>query len=102
MRVRRRRDAVAEVRPARHAMTMHRPATSRLRVFFRLTALLFAVVLAASIAPRVDAQPDAAQADLVVYVRDGCPHCADAKVFLADLARRRPDLRIVYRPVDRD
>lgn len=41
-------------------------------------------------------------AALVVYVRDGCPHCADAKVFLEQLARERPQLRIVFRAVDQD
>jgi glutaredoxin len=40
--------------------------------------------------------------EIVVYVRDGCPHCADAKAFLAELAAQRPQLRIVYRPVDAD
>lgn len=39
---------------------------------------------------------------LQVYVREGCPHCADAKVFLARLSQERPGLRIVYRPVDED
>ena len=39
---------------------------------------------------------------LEVFVRDGCPHCADAKVFLERLAREMPELRIVYRPVDVD
>jgi glutaredoxin len=39
---------------------------------------------------------------LVVFVRTGCPHCADAKVFLTERARRQPDLRIVYRPIDQD
>ena len=39
---------------------------------------------------------------LVVFVRTGCPHCADAKVFLEDLAADRQWLRIVYRPIDRD
>jgi len=35
-------------------------------------------------------------------VREGCPHCADAKVFLAQLASERPALRIVVRQVDAD
>jgi len=96
------RDAVAKIGPVHHAMTMQRPAVPRLHVYFWLTALLFAMALAAGIAPRVEAQPDTAAADLIVYVRDGCPHCADAKEFLADLARQRPGLRIVYRQVDRD
>ena len=39
---------------------------------------------------------------VVVYLRDGCPYCAAAKVYLAELAQRRPDLRIVLRPVDTD
>ena len=44
----------------------------------------------------------AAAQELVVYVRDGCPHCADAKVFLAELSAQRPGLLIAYRQVDRD
>jgi glutaredoxin len=39
---------------------------------------------------------------LEVYVREGCPHCADAKQFLAKLAQERPDLRIVMHAVDED
>jgi hypothetical protein len=39
---------------------------------------------------------------LVVFVRTGCPHCADAKDFLADYAKDQPELEIVYRPVDED
>ena len=40
--------------------------------------------------------------ELQVFVRDGCPHCADAKDFLAEFGARHPGLRIVYRPVDTD
>lgn len=39
---------------------------------------------------------------LVVFVREGCPYCAEAKRFLDGVARERPSLRIVYREVDRD
>jgi glutaredoxin len=36
-------------------------------------------------------------------VREGCPHCTDAKAFLDEVVRRdRPALRIVLRPVDVD
>lgn len=52
--------------------------------------------------PAVSVPGDAAAIELVVYVRTGCPHCAKAKAFLADLASRRPDVHIVYRPVDED
>ena len=33
--------------------------------------------------------------DLEVFVRAGCPHCEAAKVFLEELQRERPSLRIV-------
>ncbi len=50
-----------------------------------------------------DAAPQAAQgAVLEVFVRDGCPHCADAKAYLDVLAGEMPGLRIVYRPIDAD
>jgi glutaredoxin len=39
---------------------------------------------------------------LQVFVRDGCPYCADAKAFLDGVQRQRPGLHIVYRPVDTD
>jgi glutaredoxin len=39
---------------------------------------------------------------LIVYVRDGCPHCADAKAYLALLQLERPGLRIEWRDVARD
>jgi glutaredoxin len=52
---------------------------------------------AASSAPLAEAP-----AVLEVYVREGCPHCADAKLFLTQLARDRPGLHIVLRAVDQD
>lgn len=39
---------------------------------------------------------------LVVFVRDGCPHCAEAKRFLPQLAKQRPHLNIVFRSLDRE
>jgi glutaredoxin len=39
---------------------------------------------------------------LIVFVRTGCPHCADAKVYLEEVSADRPWLRIVYRAVDQD
>ena len=46
--------------------------------------------------------PDPDAGTLIVFVRTGCPHCADAKIFLEDLAGSRPWLRVVYRPIDQD
>ena len=37
-----------------------------------------------------------------VYVRDGCPHCADAKLFLDELGRRHPELTVRYHEVGSD
>lgn len=37
-----------------------------------------------------------------VFVREGCPHCAEAKVFLAELGRERPELQIRLLDVERD
>lgn len=68
-------------------------------IFFRILLLCCLVFPAAARAEA--AAPDAATV-LEVYVRDGCPHCADAKRFLAELATQRPGLAIVYHQVDRD
>lgn len=67
-------------------------------------ALLGAMILllAAGAAARSAAQTRGDPALLEVFVREGCPHCAEAKAFLAVLAREQPDLAIVYREVDRD
>jgi hypothetical protein len=44
----------------------------------------------------------AAESDVEVFSRPGCPRCADAHEFLAELARERPGLRIVVRDVTAD
>lgn len=40
--------------------------------------------------------------DIEVFVREGCPHCARAKEFLAVLQREQPQLTVVIRDVGRD
>jgi glutaredoxin len=37
-----------------------------------------------------------------VFVREGCPSCAAAKRFLADLQRERPALRIIFHDIGVD
>lgn len=71
---------------------------------FGLFALQLLMALASLLgAARVAAEETTGNSlTLVVYVRDGCPHCADAKAYLAVLARERPALRIDYRAIDRD
>jgi glutaredoxin len=39
---------------------------------------------------------------LEVFVRDGCPHCAEAKQFLPSLAKQYPQLRKVIHSIDKD
>jgi hypothetical protein len=47
-------------------------------------------------------QPAAGQDALEVFVREGCPRCAEAKAFLATFSSERPWIRIVYRSIDHD
>jgi len=41
-------------------------------------------------------------ADIEVFVRNGCPHCAKAELFLQALKREQPALRIVIHDVDQE
>jgi glutaredoxin len=43
--------------------------------------------------------PGSEQPDIEIFVREGCPHCEEAKAFLGDLSRRRPALTVVVRDV---
>jgi glutaredoxin len=44
----------------------------------------------------------AAAPDIEVFVREGCPHCAEAKVFLQGLQQEQPGLHVVIRDVGRE
>lgn len=52
--------------------------------------------------PLVAAAEGAEKRTLEVFVRDGCPHCAEAKLYLPQFADRHPEIEIIYRPVDKD
>ena len=41
-------------------------------------------------------------ADIEVFVRSGCPHCAEAELFLQALKREQPVLRIVIHDISQD
>ncbi|MDD1621216.1 MAG: NrdH-redoxin [Methylococcaceae bacterium] len=47
-------------------------------------------------------QAGAEQADIEVFVRNGCPHCAEAEQFLAALKLEKPGLHIVIRDITED
>ncbi|MDD2699746.1 MAG: glutaredoxin domain-containing protein [Sideroxydans sp.] len=67
----------------------------------RFLQLLGALVLLLSASG--NAVADAARsADIEVFVQQGCPHCAQAKTFLAQLGTYRPELSIVIRDVSQD
>ena len=67
----------------------------------RLFQGLLALVLLLSVV--VDAWAEARQGpDIEAFVQQGCPHCAQAKDFLAQLAQRSPELRIVIRDVSHE
>ena len=55
--------------------------------------------ISAQTAVPVDA---ARQADIEVFVRQGCIHCEKAKTFLSILAFEQPDLRISTRDIGQD
>lgn len=67
-----------------------------------LAGVIFGVALAGTEPAKADASVHSAPHEMVVYVRDGCPHCADAKQFLAQVARERPHLQVSLRAVDQD
>jgi len=82
--------------------TLHTALRHRQRRVALVLLFLLATLTAWAAAAQPEAAPVLSRRVLEVFVRDGCPHCADAKIFLAQLARDRPDVQIVYRPVDQD
>ncbi len=65
-----------------------------------LLGLLLWLSLASPLIAAPAASPETAPPELVVYVREGCPHCASAKRFLHALQAEAPGLRIELRPVE--
>jgi glutaredoxin len=87
----------------RDARIMEREWMSNSWVRVIRVLLQLAVLAAATISAATDtADPAGSGRVLHVYVREGCPHCADAKVFLETIASTRPSLRIQFHPVDTD
>jgi glutaredoxin len=71
---------------------------------FRAVLLLLGLCLAGPpLAAAPGASPaGAAPAAIEVFVREGCPHCAEAERFLAGLKTERPELEIRIRDVKQD
>jgi glutaredoxin len=70
----------------------------------RVTRLLALVVSACALAWLVlPAAVRAADATAIeAFVREGCPHCAEAEAFLAQLQRERPQLQVSIRDVQKE
>jgi glutaredoxin len=69
--------------------------------FFTLCLFLLLTLTCAG-ASLASTQDTSQAADIEVFVREGCPHCAKAEEFLARLQREQPGLRIVIRDVSRE
>lgn len=65
-----------------------------------LASLIGFIVL--GLFPAFSSLSDKAAIDLEVFVREGCPHCAAAKVFLRQLQTEHPQLQIAIRDVGED
>lgn len=76
--------------------------TLAVRAATLLLVLLFAALSAPARAQEVGHDSGQRAPDIEVYVREGCPHCAHAKQFLAELQRERPGLVVHQHHVDRD
>jgi glutaredoxin len=73
-------------------MTKPLPVAARLLAGTLLSLLLALPAMASELTCR----------NIEVFVRDGCPHCAEAKVFLRGLAQRYPELTISFHEVSTD
>jgi hypothetical protein len=74
----------------------HRPFLSRLATRAAVGLGLFLAVVVPTVQAAFD--PHAIEA----FVREGCPHCAKAEAFLAQLQRERPALRVTIRDVQKE
>lgn len=75
----------------------------RLRIALGYLAWLGGLLLGGMLlAGGTDAVVAAERTTLEVFVRDGCPQCRDAKLYLDTLSGKRADVDIVYRHVDTD
>jgi glutaredoxin len=62
-----------------------------------MISLAIAVETASAVPP-----PLAKPLVIEAFVREGCPHCADAEQFLSELGREQPGLTILIRDVQKD
>lgn len=68
---------------------------TRHKLFF---LFLIAVIVSSWSAPLFSAEPTIS-ADIEIFVRNGCPHCAKAEAFLHTLQQEQPSLKVVIHNV---
>jgi len=75
-----------------------------LRRWLAILVLAGSVILIAvlSLGHMIPATAAASSAEIEVFVGEGCPHCDAVKAFVGELARERPELRVVVVDVRRD
>lgn len=72
-------------------------------LFLKFPALCFAVLLYGLWPMQASfAAPNTEGADIEVFVRNGCPHCAKAEAFLAELKQEQPQLLISVHDVEQE
>jgi glutaredoxin len=64
--------------------------------------VILAFVVGSQAAVPARAEPTQPSVTLEVFTREGCPHCAEAKLFLADLHRELPEVQIVEHDIWQD
>jgi glutaredoxin len=73
--------------------------TLSLSVWRQAWAVLLVALLALLALPLHAADAAASMAPIEAFVREGCPHCAQAEAFLAQLQSERPGLKVIVRDV---
>ena len=67
-----------------------------------LSCVVFVVVGMLGLSGKPAVVPEQAESDLEVFVRQGCPHCEKAKIYLTQLKQRYPQLKVTVRDIGED
>lgn len=78
------------------------PARPWVAALALVVGLLWALLSLYLPAQAAEVAQEAEDAEIELFVRQGCPHCEAAKAFLAELAREQPGLRVTQRDIRRD
>lgn len=85
--------------PKGHQIT---PSLREINWPIALSCVVFVVVGVVGMSGKPAVVPEQAESDLEVFVRQGCPHCEKAKVYLTQLQQRYPQLKVKVRDIGED